>query len=131
MKLRDRLLVRAAAMRGPHLTFRAANGARFSLRAAITALRADANPRIARLANSVTAASLENRLRRYTDQMVRLQPAGIEFVEDPLSRAALRYLFITAPDLPDDDPDIQAARDELLQAIRNKLGELTVLPPIS
>jgi hypothetical protein len=99
------LLVLAAAMCGPHRTYRDA----------ITALRTHPNPRIARLANSCTRESLENRLRPYRALMLRRWPPGIEFL-DPTGAAALRFVHLALPYLPD-DPDIHAAMLELLSAV--------------
>jgi hypothetical protein len=108
MTRRDQLLVHAARMCGPHRTFRDA----------ILALRNHTNPRIRTLANGCTIGSLCNRLRPYRAQMLRPLCPGAEFINDPAAKAVLHYVLLTLPHLPDDDPEIAAARRDLLRVHR-------------
>ena len=90
----NHLLVLAATECGPHQTYRDA----------IMALRTHRDPKIAKLANGCTVQSLENRLRRYRREMQRHWPPEPDFMS-PVARAALRYVYLAAPHLPDDALD--------------------------
>jgi hypothetical protein len=105
MKDRDRLLVHAARMCAPHRRYEDA----------ILALWNHPNPKIKKLARGIEIGSLRNRLRPYQADMLQPLASGSEFIDDPKARAALHYVLLTLPHLPDDDPEIEAARRELLR----------------
>jgi hypothetical protein len=77
----NRLLVFAAAVCGPHPTYRDA----------VMALRTHRDPRIAKLANGCTLESLENRLRPYRAEMMRRFPPPD--CTNPVLLATLQFNF--------------------------------------
>jgi hypothetical protein len=102
----NHLLVLAAAMCGPHQSYQDA----------LTALRTHPNPKIKKLATGCTRKALENRLRRYQKEMLRPMLPGIEFW-DPAALTIMRFAYMVAPYLPDDDPGIFEALADVCRVV--------------
>jgi hypothetical protein len=62
--------------------------------------------------------------------MLRPLSSVPEFLDDPKAKAALRYVLLAMPYLPDDDPELDAARRELLRVhgLDRFAIESTILP---